>query len=81
MVPKFEKVTLKISKDSHLILNWFRINNLVANPSKFQIMFLGSNIDNNKVIFLIENKRIKSRSEVKLLSTTIDNRHSVSLHI
>ena len=29
-----------------------------------QIMFLGSNIDNSKITFMIENKREKSRSEV-----------------
>ena len=38
---------------------------MVANPIKFQIMFPGSNIDNNK-IKVIKDKRIKSRSEVKL---------------
>ena len=65
--PYFEEATLKLSNDTHLILNWFRINSMVANPGKFQIMFLGSNIDNSKIIFMIENKRVKSRSEVKLL--------------
>ena len=64
--------TLKLSNYIHLILNWFRIS-MVANPGKFQIISLGSNIDNNKVIFMIENKRVKSRSEVKLLGITICN--------
>ena len=60
----FINETLKLSTDMHLTFNWFRINNMMANPGKFQIMFLGSNIDNNKTT---ENKRVKSRSEVKLL--------------
>ena len=42
--PNFGEATLKLSNDMHLILNWFRINSMVANPGKFQIMFLGSNI-------------------------------------
>ena len=46
--PYFEETALKLSNDTHLILNWFRINSMVANPGKFQIMFLGSNIDNSK---------------------------------
>ena len=65
----------------HLILNWFTINSMVANPGKFQIMFLGSNIDNTKITFMIENKRVKSRSEVKLLGITIDDKLSFTTHI
>ena len=54
--------------------NWFRINNMVANPDNLQIMFLGSNIDNSTITFMIENKRVKSRSEIKLLGITIDDK-------
>ena len=42
--PYFEEATLKLSNDTHLILNWFKINSMVANPGKFQTMVLGSNI-------------------------------------
>ena len=38
--------TLKLSSDT---FNWFRTKSMVANPSKFQIMFLESNIDNSKI--------------------------------
>ena len=51
--PNFEEATLKSSNATHLILNWFRINSMVANPGKLQIMFLGSNIDNSKITFMI----------------------------
>ena len=54
---------------------------MVANPGKFQIMFLGSNIDNSKITFMIENKRVKSRREVKLLGITIDDKLSFTTHI
>ena len=37
-------------------------------------MFLGSNIDNNKITFMIGNKRVKSRSEVKLVGITKDDK-------
>ena len=72
--PNFEEATLKLSNDTHLILNWLRINNMVANPVKFHIMFLGSNI-------MTENKRVKSRSEVKLLGITTDDKFSFPTHI
>ena len=71
--PNFEEATLKLSNDTHLILNWFRISSRVANPGKFQIMLLESNIDNSKITFMIENNRVKSRSEVKPLCITIDD--------
>ena len=53
---------MKLSNDAHLILNWFGI--MVANPGKFQIIFLGSNTDNSKITFMVENKGVKPRSEV-----------------
>ena len=54
---------------------------MVANPDKFQTMFLGSNIDNSKITFMTENKRVKTRSEVKLLFITIDDRLSFFIHV
>ena len=53
---------------------------MVGNPGKFQVMFLGSNIDNSKITLMIENKRVKSRSEVKLLGITIDDKLSFNTH-
>ena len=79
--PNFKEATLKLSDETHLIYNWFRINIIVANLDKFQITFLGSNIDNNKIEFIIKNKRVKSRSKVKLLRITIDNKLSFITHI
>ena len=81
MLTKFEGATLKLSNSTHLILNWFRINIIVVNPGKFPIIFLGSNIDNGKITFMLENKRVKSRSEVKLLGITIDHKLSFTTHI
>ena len=80
-LPNFEEETLKLSNDTHLIFDWFTINSMVANPGKFQIMFLGADIDNNKIKFIIENRRVKSRSEVKLLGITIGNKLSFTIHI
>ena len=79
--PNFEEVALKLSHNRHLIFHWFRINSMVANPAKFQIVFLRSNIDNNKITFMIKNKRVKSRSKVKLLDITTDGKLSFTTHI
>ena len=54
---------------------------MVANPGKFQIMFLGSKINNSKIKFVIENKQIKCKREVKLLGITIDEKLTFTNHI
>ena len=77
----YEEATEKLSADTHLVLNWFRINSMVANPSKFQIMFLGLNIDNNEITFIVEDKKVRSKTEVKLLGITIDDKLSFNKHI
>ena len=52
----YEEVAHKLSNDTYIVLNWFKVNSIAANPGKFQIMFLGSKIDNSKITFAIENK-------------------------
>ena len=58
---------------------------MVANPGKFHIIFLRSSINENQiisdnVIIIVENKHIKSNSEVKLLEITIDHKLTFTKH-
>ena len=62
----YKEAAHKLSNDTHIVLNWFKVNSMVANPGKFQV-FLGSKIDNYKITFAMENKQIKCKREVKLL--------------
>ena len=70
----YKEAAHKLSNDTHIVLNWFKVNSMVANLGKFQIMLLGSKIDNCKITFAIENKQIKCKREVKLLGITIDEK-------
>ena len=36
----YEEEHRKSSDDTHIVPNWFRINSMVANPGKFQIIFI-----------------------------------------
>ena len=54
---------------------------MLANPGKFQIAFLGSNINNSNITLIIENERVKSKSEVKLLGIAINNKLFFTTHI
>ena len=60
----YKEAAHKLSNDTYIVLNWFKVNSMAANPGKFQIMFLGSKIDNSKITFAIENKQIKCKREV-----------------
>ena len=44
-------------------------------------MFLGSTIDHSNTTFLVENKRMESSNEVKLLVITTDNERTSKKHI
>ena len=70
----YKEAAHKLSNDTYIVLNWFKVNSMAANPGKFQIMFLGSKIDNSKITFAIENKQITCKKEVKLLRITIDEK-------
>ena len=75
----YEEAHRKLSDDTHIIPNWFQINSMVANPGKFQVIYIGSSI-NNKNIFIVENKHIKNNNEVKLLGNTIEYKLTFSKH-
>ena len=77
----YEDVAHKLSNDTYIILNWFKVNSMAANPGKFQIMFLGLKIDNSKITFAVENKQIKRKREVKLLGIPIDEKLTFTRHI
>ena len=63
----YEEAHWKLLNGTHIVINCFRINIMIANPVKFQIMFLGSSINNNNITVTVENKHIKNANEVKLL--------------
>ena len=77
----YEEAHRKLSNDTHIVPNWFRINSMVANPGKFQIIFLGPSINNSNILFIVENKHIKSNNEVKLLGITIDHKLTFTKHM
>ena len=65
--------------DLRISLNWFHANQLVANPSKFKLMFLGMK-EGNLTLF-IDNNLIMPSKSVKLLGITIDKELKFDLHI
>ena len=55
-----EEVIIKLEDDLCTTLKWFSENGMVANPEKFQLMFLGTNSDQR----LLKKLRIKLSTNV-----------------
>ena len=61
-----------LKHDLKILLKWFRINSLQANPGKFQFMILGKK-KRNSVKLIINTTEIEESKKVVLLGITIDN--------
>ena len=65
-------VATKLVGDMPRILDWCKINSMVVNASKFQVVFLGIKVKHNLCLD-IEGSCVKSSNEVKLLGVIIDS--------
>ena len=75
-----ETILCSLELDLKRCLDWFRANELLANPDKFKIMFLGVKHDKNFCL-TIDNNKILSTDHVKLLGIHIDNKLKFGMHI
>ena len=73
-------ITLK--NKSKIAVKWFRENNMIVNPDKFQAMVLQKQNKNSQTISLnIDNKIIEITKSVKLLCITNDRQLRYDEHI
>ena len=75
-----EEVIHYLENDLSSILQWFTENGMVANPEKFQLMFLGLNND-QQMCLSIDDQIINQCLQVKLLGVTIDSKMKFDKHI
>ena len=75
-----EAVMIRLESDVYRLMKWFTDNGMKANPSKFQIMFLGRK-DMSKLCLNISGNLIPSSNEVKLLGVNIDNSLKFQAHV
>ena len=69
-----------LKHDLKILLKWFRINSLQANPGKFQFIVLGKK-KRNLVELIINTTEIEESRKVVLLGITIDNLLIFNEHI
>ena len=68
-----------LKDDLKILLKWFRINSLQANPGKFKFMILGKKKRNS--VKLINTTEIEESRKIVLLGITIDNLLIFNEHI
>ena len=85
-----EIVLYKLMKDTYRVTDWFKVNSMVANPAKFQLMILGTDsmrikegiyIDVCNLCMRVNNMSVRNKMEVKLLGVTIDRKLNFVSHI
>ena len=54
------------------LIKWYSINQMKANPEKIQAIAVGKKTKDKQFTFNLEGNQIEFKSEVKLLSVTID---------
>jgi len=72
----------QLKRDSEITIQWFQDNEMVVNPDKFQVMFLGCTMDElEPFVIVINGFTLEPSTSVKLLGVTIDNKLTFSSHI
>ena len=80
--PCVHDVVSNLKTDCNNIMEWFSVNGLQANPSKFQFMLLSSsNIDNSNISLCIDDITLKPEPHVKILGVFLDDKLSFSQHV
>ena len=75
-----EEVITCLEFDIENAISWFRENNMVANPDKFQMMFIGLK-ESKRYCLDINGNIIVNTDTVKLLGVTIDSKLNFRDHV
>ena len=77
---KLEGVISRLENEIQKTLLWFESNMMVANPSEFQVMFMGLGND-YKLCMEIDEMVIRTVDKVKLLGVIIDSKLKFDEHV
>ena len=67
-----DQVVEDLTKDANISIDWLTDNDMIANPSKFQVIFPTKLKDQQSIDIKIKDKTISSKNEVEILGLTID---------
>ena len=75
-----DEVTKCITNDTRMAMKWFKLNEMVANLDKFQLIFFGLKED-HELSIEINGDVMKMSDTVKLLGVTIDSKLRFNEHV
>ena len=75
-----DSVASNIESDMKAAIRWYKNNEMVANPEKFQLMFIGLK-DDIKLCIDINGIVVQMTDSVKLLGVTIDSMLNFNQHV
>ena len=70
-----------LRKECETAINWFKTNNMIVNPDKFQSMIISSKKDLSKSVLNINGVELTMESSVKLLGIELDNKLNLKKNI
>ena len=78
--PNDTEVIKILNREATVIMEWFRVNSMAANPAKFQVMFMGRKLTDD-LYLTINGVNLKAKNSVKLLGVTFDCKLNFDSHI
>jgi len=76
-----ENVKSKLEQDCLTAVKWFKNNNMKANATKFQLMFLSRNDNLNDKMIMINEIEIQSSESINVLGMELDRQLKYSCHV
>lgn len=76
-----DKLIKTLEEESKILINWFSINKMKANPEKFQAIAVGKKTKDKNLKFKLEGNEIECEDNVKLLGVTIDFKLNFNEHV
>ena len=79
--PDFNVLTSVLESESNVLFNWFKLNNMQANPDKFQVLAGGEKTFDKNMEICIQNSTLSCEETVNLLGIEIDYQLNFDIHI
>ena len=77
----FDTLVNVLERESGLLIDWFKVNRMQANPEKFQALAVGKRTFSKTPVFTIDSVLVPCEESVKLLGIEIDYQLNFDAHI
>ena len=79
--PDFNVLISVLESESNVLIDWFKVNKMQANPDKFRVLAFGKKTFDKNMKICIQNSTLSCEGTVNLLGIEIDYRLNFDIHI